>query len=372
MARWFRSLSVLIALPIAMVPSAPEAATSATGADPIFSDSFENAATFMDLFPPDGSRWTNFGRTMDGNVLDLTRSTVHSGSQALICFALPYDGVTASKAYISRSFFSFSEGSEVWTEIWVFFADGPRPVDVFFWDLEAPATCTSADTCPEEGSGDVCGSPGRRLYIPKPGLAVASDLGKWCVGEEFRQEPGSERVVPLGRWVRFRVYLRLSPETDGEMRVWQDEDLIIDALGITLPRADSIYERLQVGITANGDRFSAHTLFLDDVSVWDAAPAWYLLTLPPAPVDDLLLTRSLDDLELAWTRPDAGGRHGEVESYRIYRSESVSGGFSLEDEIYDGSNELRWIDPAAATPVPPFYAYEVIAANGNGESDPLP
>ncbi len=58
------------------------------------------------------------------------------------------------------------------------------------------------------------------------------------------------------------------------MRVWRDGDLVIEARGRTLPRRDSVYNRLQVGITANGNRFDTNVVYIDDASIWEADPGW--------------------------------------------------------------------------------------------------
>jgi hypothetical protein len=68
--------------------------------------------------------------------------------------------------------------------------------------------------------------------------------------------------------------MQLSAESDGVMKVWQNDALIINAQGITLPRQDSIYSRLQAGITANGNTRYSQAVYLDNVSVWDQNPAW--------------------------------------------------------------------------------------------------
>lgn len=51
------------------------------------------------------------------------------------------------------------------------------------------------------------------------------------------------------------------------MEVWQDGVKVLDGRGQTLPTAKTIYSRLQLGITANGNRHSPCTLYLDDVAI---------------------------------------------------------------------------------------------------------
>lgn len=254
------------ALPASAVP---------IGADPIFHDGFEDADQLADLFPADLSRWTAAQIEPLGNEIALSAEVVHGGLQSLRCLAQPYNGRDASKADIVRELLTFADGDEAWFELWIYLVGGGSPQDVFLWDLEAPDTCTSTFACPEEGNGRICNSPGRRLYLSGPFGWIKSDLGKWCVGEDFEQDEGAEVPLPLDRWVRLRVFIRLSDADDGVMRVWQDDVLLLDAVGITLPRGDSIYSRLQVGLTANGNEQFPQTLYLDDVSIWAEPPAWW-------------------------------------------------------------------------------------------------
>ncbi len=244
---------------------------------PVFSDGFEDAETLADLFPPDGSRWTNFGVTTEENYMELSAEQVRSGEQSLKCYAAPYDGMTASKAYIAYQFLELVEGDEGWFQAWFHVESAEPTIDLFLWDLEATGTCTTVEACPEVGEGTICASPGRRLYLQNsPGTPMRSDLGKWCLGEDFVQDPGKAVAFPRNRWVRLRVFIGLSSGGMGIMQVWQDDALVLNHRGYTLPRADSIYDRLQVGITANGSAFNDVTLFLDDVSVWTDAPPWWL------------------------------------------------------------------------------------------------
>lgn len=246
------------------------------GATPIFQDGFENATTFEDLFPPDRSRWTLAGLTVAGNTLELSQQYANTGTQSLRCYAEPYDGVTGSKAYVSITSLPFVDGDEAWFELWVR-VQGPGSPDLFLWDLEANATCSTIADCPEEGAGTLCLSPGRRLYLQNSnGTPIRSDLGKWCLGKTFAQDIHTAVPFPTDQWVRLRIFIGLSSQPEGYMQVWQDDNLILNHRGYTLPRSDSNYNSIQVGITANGGEISPATVYLDDVTIWDSPPAWWL------------------------------------------------------------------------------------------------
>ncbi len=268
----FNRMIAIVSLLIVMLTAAAASAQA-----PIFEDGFEDVNTFLDLFPRDGSRWSNFGLTNQSNTIDLSQEQVRSGTQSLKCFALPTKGADTSKAYISNGLFQFVEGDQAWFEAW-FYVDGASPpIHLFLWDLEAPGTCTSIEACPAVGDGSICSSPGRRLYLQNSqGTPIRSDLGKWCLGEDFIQRPGNETHFPTDQWVRLRVFIGLSSQKDGILQVWQDDKLIVHNRGYTLPRADSIYNRLEVGLTANGGDANPATLFLDDVTIWDSPPSWWL------------------------------------------------------------------------------------------------
>jgi hypothetical protein len=90
---------------------------------------------------------------------------------------------------------------------------------------------------------------------------------KWFFASKFRQPWDRGVAFPQDRWVRLRVHLFLSEDSDGTMEVWQDEIKVLDAQGQTLPTAKTIYDRWQVGLTANGNTTHEHTLYVDDVII---------------------------------------------------------------------------------------------------------
>ena len=237
----------------------------------VFSEGFEAAQRIEDLLPADGSRWTNL-QVSGSNRVELTTARSRSGRQSARLVAEAYDGQTASKADLVLERLRLRDGDRVWVEFWVWVAESPGTRDVFLWDLEAPETCTDAEACPAEGTGAACPAPGRRLYLSgADGRAFASDLGKWCREATFRA-PTATLVTE--QWVRIRIDLALDSGTGGRMRMYQDDALVLDGTGVTLPRADAVYTRMQVGITANGNTEAANEVFLDDVSVWTEPPGW--------------------------------------------------------------------------------------------------
>lgn len=219
----------------------------------VFQENFEGAGKFADLFPKDASRWHGIQCEPKGrhpaNRIELSSETVHSGKQAMRFVAEPYDGKVASKADLLVSRLRFIKGSAVWFSGWYYLAGGGDGSLAFLWDLEASGKWQS---------------PGRRLYL-QDGEWLASDLGKWWGGKTFRQPAGKEVKFPKDRWVHLKVHLVLSEKQDGVMEVWQDGVKLIDARGQTLPTAKAVYDRLEIGLTANGNQTHAQTLYVDDV-----------------------------------------------------------------------------------------------------------
>ena len=60
---------------------------------------------------------------------------------------------------------------------------------------------------------------------------------------------------------------QLSEQTEGVVELWQDGTKIVDRRGQTLPLAHTIYNSLEVGISAHSFGSQAATLFVDDLSI---------------------------------------------------------------------------------------------------------
>ena len=216
-----------------------------------FHDGFEEVPTFSALFSEDGSRWHGQQIDPQQNSANLASDRAHSGEQSVKFYADRYDGFHASKADLQLTGLTLAKGDHVWFSGWYFLEDALDSRWLFLWDLE--------DT-------NHMNSPGRRLYLSE-GEALASDLGKWWTGDVFRQSADRYTPFPKDRWVELVVHLYLSEGKDGVMEVWQDQSLVLSAEGQTLPTATSTYDRLQVGITANGNQDHAQVLYVDEITL---------------------------------------------------------------------------------------------------------
>lgn len=207
--------------------------------------------------PLDWSRWHR-AQQETGGAVEVTTEKVHSGAAALKCLAKTRSGHDFPKADIERSKLRLVKGDHVYSRAWFFLTggSGDDSPTLFLWDLEN----TGAHN-----------SPGRRLYLQSGGL-LASDLGKWWTGRTIRQEWGHGHPFPKDQWVCVRVHLFLSNNSaDGTLEVWQDDVKVLDAHCQTLPTAATIYDRLQVGITAHSSPENAVTLYVDDVELSNRA-----------------------------------------------------------------------------------------------------
>jgi hypothetical protein len=89
---------------------------------------------------------------------------------------------------------------------------------------------------------------------------------KWANKPRYKQSAQKPVPFPLNQWVHIQIHLKLSDQEDGLNELWLDGHQIIQAHGQNLPLADTIYNHLEVGITAT---LNEATVFVDDVAVSD-------------------------------------------------------------------------------------------------------
>jgi len=175
---------------------------------------------------------------------------VHSGTRALLCIApaKPNNMVTC-KASISSPLVYFAYGDDFWYQGY-YFAEESLPFTLM--DLECEWIKQHA---------------GIRLCITEAGLLEAElkSLDK----PRFRQSAASPIVFPMGRWVEVKTHIHLSNENDGRVKIWQDDQLVVDANGVTLPLRSAIYSSLEIGISAHSYGNKKAKLWVDDVQVSD-------------------------------------------------------------------------------------------------------
>ena len=238
------------------------------------SDDFEDARTIRDLIGVDRG-WTAFTLqspksptvadyvrlrkrilTDGGDFLDNrigpSGEISHSGLTALRAYSVPRlgDAVT-NKASLETELLHYVRGNDVWFDAWYYVpAEGGMPFTLM--DLET--------TWFKE-------HPGIRIMVfGEEHLGVEL---KWGAKPSYRQPRGKEIVFPRAKWMHVRFHITLSEKDDGIVELWQDGTQIINARGQTLPLAHSIYNSLEVGISAHSFGPLPATLYVDDVSISD-------------------------------------------------------------------------------------------------------
>ncbi len=237
-----------------------------------FVEDFEKAAGLGDLIGPQRG-WTNFTlqsprapsvpeynalrqRLLGGqgdfldNRIEISQEEAHSGSSSLKCVSEPPSrGMVTAKSSLSTALLHFVKGDDVWFSAWYFVPEGSS-LPFTLMDLES----TWLDA-----------HPGMRIMLDPPGQLML-EL-KWADKPTYRQAKGSEIRFPVGTWVEVRLHLRLSDQPDGLVELWQDGVAIVEGRGQTLPLAGTIYDELEVGISAHSFGPNPAILYLDDVTV---------------------------------------------------------------------------------------------------------
>jgi hypothetical protein len=108
---------------------------------------------------------------------------------------------------------------------------------------------------------------GLRLIVRRnDSLAFELELPK----TQFKQPREAEVRFPSGQWVHVKAHAVLSDEA-GRVQIWQDGLKVLDQPGRTLPLADTVYDRFEIGISAiaKGSRHE-QVVYVDDVRVSNA------------------------------------------------------------------------------------------------------
>jgi hypothetical protein len=227
-----------------------------------FREGFEGAASAADLIRPDRWHASNVdaeraGRPDNyynlGNRITIARDRVHGGEAAARFFARP-DARSASKSSLVKGIMYFAKGDTVHFSGWFFIEDTPSIYDAggfTLMDLES----------------SFMQSVGLRIiFRQNDSLAFELELPK----TQFMQDRGAEVPFPTGRWVHVETQALLSDEA-GRVQIWQDGRKVLDKPGRTLPVADAVYDRFEVGISAiaRGSRY-AQTVYADDIVISDS------------------------------------------------------------------------------------------------------
>ncbi len=240
----------------------------------LFEDGFESENNdFNDLFPLDGSRWTNIQLVHPNNgmnAIELNTTIVNEQDYALKIIAKPSDDIL-SKADIEKGGFSAPVGSIITIQAKFFIETSEDLRDLLLIDLEC---CSCWDpTVPD----NQC--PGIRLLMKEDNY-LSIERGK-ILGSTITQ---TEVAFPIGEWVDLEWKMKLSPDENGENILTINGQEVINALAKNMPNADEFraeaamngisfelqepltYERVQIGATANPTPHEV-VMYVDDFRV---------------------------------------------------------------------------------------------------------
>ncbi len=232
-----------------------------------FADDFEFGSAVNDLILADGSRYTSFvllspmAPTVPAynalrdcilagkcdfldNRIDFDPAGGRNNTQSLRFYSVaPTPEMITAKSLVERGVFYFAKGDSLWFSGW--------------YKAQGSAPFTIADF---ETSG-IFQSPGLRLTIRNG--ALSAEL-KWLDKPQYLQRPGGEIPFPLDQWVHVRAHVVFSEDELGRVEIWQDDIKVIDQRGRTLPTAECVIDRIQIGITATPEESVLH---VDDVRI---------------------------------------------------------------------------------------------------------
>jgi len=220
-----------------------------------YTDDFESYRVSDSLLQPADKHWSFTQITRSGNQVSIDSSFGHNGHQCLKFFALKSDEGAVSKASIVKQHMAFWEGETVRLSAWYYLADTLPHQWLFLMDLEEQTAI---------GAG-----PGMRLALVDNKLRVEHKFNE----KDILQTAIPAKPFPRSQWVHLVWEVTLSKSHSGQVRLFQDHELIIDVSGRkTLPTdllyfqqgTKGQYSNLEIGITANSSD-SPCLLYVDDV-----------------------------------------------------------------------------------------------------------
>jgi len=156
--------------------------------------------------------------------------------------------MVCTKSSLHTSLLHFVKGDDVWFSAWYYFEKAGEFNTLM--DLETTF---------------VRNHPGMRIRLSNGYLDF--EFAKWFPKSIYRQPKGKKVSFPIGRWVHVKAHLFLSDKKDGVIQLWQDDTLIIDERGQTLPFAKAVYDDLEIGISAHSVGPDSAILYVDDLMI---------------------------------------------------------------------------------------------------------
>lgn len=241
-----------------------------------FYDSFEEPGPDgEDLFPEDGSRWTNLQIVSpDGetNTWFPTTNQAVTGDYS-VYFEAAASGSPLSKMCIEKNGLEIREGDRVTIEARFFIASTAILEGLHLIDLES-CNCWDPNV-----PNNQC--PGVRVMLGGGNDFPTIERGKISQPNYFQNSV----QIPRFAWFRLKWVMDLSPnDSEGFNQLYLNDDVLISSSGMNMPNAEIfanifedagqtfvlqepvVYHRIQVGATANPTSYDI-PLYVDDVRI---------------------------------------------------------------------------------------------------------
>lgn len=246
----------------------------------VFQDGFETVNNQLDLlFPEDGSRWSNLQQVSPTNAVNeitLDNTVVIEGNSSLRILANASDA-ELSKADIEKNGLQIESGDTITIEASFYISGTSSLQNLLLLDLEC-CSCWDPTVGDNLGAENQC--PGVRLILSGEEEYLSIERGK-IAGATIAQ---SSVPFPRNEWVNVRWEMTLSDTENGINKLFINDSQVINEFGMNMPNAQLfqevfaqegidftlqepvIYERVQVGATANPDAPTVE-LYVDDFSL---------------------------------------------------------------------------------------------------------
>mgnify|MGYP001792071815 FL=1 len=246
----------------------------------LFEDGFETENLMLDeLFPSDGSRWTNFQQTNPSsniNEVSILNTPVSEGENSIRFFSYASD-TQLSKIDIEKNGLQIAAGDRLRIEADFFIVGTGSIENLLILDVEC-CSCWDPTVGDNLGAENQC--PGVRLLMSGTNDYLSIERGK--IGGPTLQQTNFS--FPRNQWVNVVWEMTLSDEDDGVNQLTIDGVEVINTTGMNLPNAEVFreifaeqdieftlqqpvfYERVQIGATANPTADNVE-LYVDDVSI---------------------------------------------------------------------------------------------------------
>ena len=256
-----------------------------------FTEGFENADTFKDLFPPDWTRWheislqnskssirrpikycmLNMAECLTseslGNYIAIENGLRRRGKNSLKFHAEAFDKTWFgdSRAAIRRHLFDYKKGDEIYFTGWFYFEGPENKTRSELHNLNQ--SMFLAFRSAHEGVRTF-GEPGPGLFFDFRN-SIGLQYDNWLPAiDNVEQDILNRLHLPLNEWVEIKVKMKLSDKkSEGFVEIWMNDQKIISEPSQTLPTSDMTYSILEVGVVSNLNQKESQTMYVDNITV---------------------------------------------------------------------------------------------------------